>query len=30
AGQLLAAGTTQDLATMPEILGAYLGGEVLA
>ena len=30
AGQLLAAGTTDELAAMPEILGAYLGGEVLA
>jgi ABC-type branched-subunit amino acid transport system ATPase component/ABC-type branched-subunit amino acid transport system permease subunit len=29
AGQLLAAGTTQELAAMPEILDAYLGGAVL-
>jgi ABC-type branched-subunit amino acid transport system ATPase component/ABC-type branched-subunit amino acid transport system permease subunit len=30
AGQLLAAGTTDELAARPEILGAYLGGEVFA
>jgi branched-chain amino acid transport system permease protein len=30
AGQLLAAGTTQELAAMPEILDAYLGGSVFA
>jgi branched-chain amino acid transport system permease protein len=30
AGQLLAEGTTQELAAMPEILDAYLGGAVLA
>ncbi|MCU1590812.1 MAG: transporter related [Frankiales bacterium] len=30
AGQLLAAGTTEELSAMPEILGAYLGGEVFA
>jgi ABC-type branched-subunit amino acid transport system ATPase component/ABC-type branched-subunit amino acid transport system permease subunit len=30
AGQLLAAGTTDELAAMPEILDAYLGGAVLA
>jgi branched-chain amino acid transport system ATP-binding protein len=30
AGVLLAAGTTSELAARPEILGAYLGGEVLA
>ncbi|MDX6200298.1 MAG: branched-chain amino acid transport system ATP-binding protein livM [Actinomycetota bacterium] len=30
AGQLLAQGTTQELAAMPEILDAYLGGTVLA
>jgi branched-chain amino acid transport system permease protein len=29
AGQLLAAGTTDELAAMPEILDAYLGGAVL-
>ncbi|MDT7571247.1 MAG: branched-chain amino acid transport system ATP-binding protein livM [Actinomycetota bacterium] len=29
AGQLLAEGTTQELAAMPEILDAYLGGAVL-